>query len=1080
MKSLPFSQIPIPQDTDSSGWGDSIGGLTSEDDGFFYQLDIALNRLFADPTNYESSALKIQQILNQGASGAEYTQIYNLAQFIIKSLFSSDGSINIVDSGNAIDITSDGGLPSFTVDDAGKKLVVNQTGDDTEWVASTTTSGFVDRDTVDLSFDDGTRTLTLTATAADYSYIYNGGVEETKTTDSIQISDVSGLHGVYYNNTTGVLEAVPPGVERIDIINKMEVDIPVSYIQWNSTEQMGKFVTDVKKGRGMGGTVWAKNAYDRSLYVLQGCVYNNDPSDGGTTTPPSNLDTSAQFGIDDGWVLWTDGKYNTPQRNVGDDWEVYYKDGSDIASVVKTDFAVLNDTDFATTTSGAVVYNNDGVPTRVNDNDYVWYLVAVSNDVSTSRRLVSFMGQNQYTTLNNARDGLFSEITDIESSFSIRQEFSSIYAILYQTNDSWVNTAKARIVDFYVITSTGDPLPVGGGSNPFNPANSFFVAEGGTTYQTPQSALDAAGSVATVDNYQSVYVFAGTYAGDVSIPEYVNLIGFDPSKCIINGTCLLDHQGTTQDVEIRGIRFKPSTVTDNENIVRITSDGSLTFIDNIIEVENYGDIGFTGIKIEGNATLKARDNQITTLKTTSDNGGRDIYGIRADNISNVNDITVQNAFTISHTSADINDNFYGVYVGGASPTHFSNFLFLANLTNASYSGNIKVISYPSDTTTKTFGDLTVRVNDAGVGNLDVIDIDSTSGLFQGSNLNLEYNGGGTAVIANVNTGAELHASSYCATGFTSINIGSGYFHAFGLFNDILNSSVDVEVDGEIEADKLTITNNVSHIETYVDANVAQLYLGGSNIDSDHFLISYGTTATGSEGKFGYKNNFLNGSHSWFTNDAGTESEKMTLLANGELMVANDITQKGTTLDNTYSPIAVEIPKGSATSANVIKFLSIETTADILNGSVTSGFYGKINLLMDYWNSQNIGYTPLKSEVATSLGIQYLDANSFNIVNYTSNVGGSGIQARVTITNSQITNGGTKATRSYGLYGTGIDIQYNKTSDSIIKFEFGVLVQNTLDWDIEPTFKVTNIQKFDSTIVDYTQSATSNVDWDDIV
>jgi len=343
-------------------------------------------------------------------------------------------------------------MPSSLTGKARQKLVVNDAEDGYELVSSTTVQGFDDKTAQTLSFNDGTRELTLTPVLTEYSVTVATGEKFTfNTPQTIQITNTSGLHLIWYD-ANGVLQS-QAGLNAQQIYDTLVPNIAVAVVEWGITDARSNFVTEILKGRDMNNTTWIKNAFDNQIAVLSGHTLSNDPSNGGTVTPSGNDDTSAQFAIGEGYSIWTDGKWQSLSRAVGADWNVYYKTSSDLRHLLKTAFPVLTDIDVGVGATGRLVRADGATPVVVTSGDFVWYFVGISNDITTPKRLVSFMGINEYGTLGAAQASLQDEVASVERAFAIRQEFAVIYGAIYETSNSYANAVKARIRDLQIIQS---------------------------------------------------------------------------------------------------------------------------------------------------------------------------------------------------------------------------------------------------------------------------------------------------------------------------------------------------------------------------------------------------------------------------------------------------------------------------------------------------------------------------------------------------------------------------------------------------------------------------------------------------
>lgn len=368
--------------------------------------------------------------------------------------------LEVVPPGNVTSSTDLDDMPPSFTGEAGKKLVVKQDETGYELIAASTIQGFNDKEAQVLTFVDNTRTLYIDPVAADFKITNKSGVEYIKTQETIQITDTEGLHMIYYDIAGALQVSVNPNRSLIYDLSKE--NIVVSFVFWSVQDSRNSFVTEVLKGRDMNNTTFTKNFFDKEIYPITGITQFSDPSNGGTVIESGDLDEHAQFGIAEGKTIWTDSQYHSPIRSVGADWNVYYLDNNKLRYFTKPAFAILNDTDLAIDVTGRVLYNNGSSPLPVPSSNHVWYFVGVSNDINQNeKRLVSFMGQNQYGSRTSARNNIENEIATVEDSFGIRQEFKLIYAVLYQTHtSSYTNTVKARIVDFQAIRDSSGGQPV--------------------------------------------------------------------------------------------------------------------------------------------------------------------------------------------------------------------------------------------------------------------------------------------------------------------------------------------------------------------------------------------------------------------------------------------------------------------------------------------------------------------------------------------------------------------------------------------------------------------------------------------
>jgi hypothetical protein len=108
-----------------------------------------------------------------------------------------------------------------------------------------------------------------------------------------------------------------------------------------------------------------------------------------------------------------------------------------------------------TTGTGRLAYNSFSTPnwglTEVTNGNYVLYHIFATNAYAAGDRMISIMGQAQYTSIANARTGANNELNSLVLSGLPTPEFLAVGTIIYQTNNTYVNTWKARVV----LTDTG-------------------------------------------------------------------------------------------------------------------------------------------------------------------------------------------------------------------------------------------------------------------------------------------------------------------------------------------------------------------------------------------------------------------------------------------------------------------------------------------------------------------------------------------------------------------------------------------------------------------------------------------------
>lgn len=297
-------------------------------------------------------------------------------------------------------------------------------------------SSYLQGEHTTLSFNDGTRTLSIAPVGADFR-IYQGGIKYILNgTQQIVISNVEGIHLVYFD--AGLLyEIVNPTTSQISNILRNKVS--VSVIAWNATNNTSTYVSNERH------TIYMSSAVHAYLHTTRGTQYTGDgltPTD--VIIGNGSLDSHAQFGIDSGSIADEDIITTTPTISSTTGLPIYYRIGTNWRRSVRTGYSFLNDG-----TSGLVQYNKNtaGVWSllTMTNNYYSCIHVYATNDIG-SNKVVAIMGVNEYSSESAAEAAISAEVLSIKSSGFIFAEAKHIATFIIQTKSSFSNTVKAAFV----------------------------------------------------------------------------------------------------------------------------------------------------------------------------------------------------------------------------------------------------------------------------------------------------------------------------------------------------------------------------------------------------------------------------------------------------------------------------------------------------------------------------------------------------------------------------------------------------------------------------------------------------------
>lgn len=303
-------------------------------------------------------------------------------------------------------------------------------------------NGFTDRDTSTISFDDATRTLTISPTGTDFEY-FIGGRRVTSTGATVTIPDVTGMYMAYFD-TDDTLKADTTTTVHELILNKALV----AAIYWNSTQGKAIYFGEERHGRIMSA---AAHLY---LHTVNGCVYLSGLGVSDLSVDGSGAsDSDAQFSVDSGDVADEDIHVTSPQKLVSEGLPIFYMEGSgEWKSETNTGFSVLT---YDRTPNTRLAWNewtgSAWQVSEVTNGDFVLCHIFATTD--TLSGTVAIMGQNEYASAKDAREGANTEIHSLVLDEILFPEVRPVATIIFQTRDNYTNSVQARVVS----TDTGAP-----------------------------------------------------------------------------------------------------------------------------------------------------------------------------------------------------------------------------------------------------------------------------------------------------------------------------------------------------------------------------------------------------------------------------------------------------------------------------------------------------------------------------------------------------------------------------------------------------------------------------------------------
>jgi len=296
-------------------------------------------------------------------------------------------------------------------------------------------NGFEDKSESVISVDEATRTFTIAPSGASFVFFSNGKRYEKTAPDTLVWPDAEGSHFIYYD-ATGTLVSTQTFVDEI-----ITTFAFVSYVYWNATDNEVITFAEERHGNTMDS---ATHLYNHNT---TGARYSSGLQVGSLLPDESgDEDIHAQFSVTSGVYYDEDLKLTAPTEVVGATNIVHlYKSGPEDNFVWRK----LPSNGFLVPTNpgGLAWYNQNNAGTwqltEVSNNDFVLAHLFATNDVNNPYFLI--MGEETYTTRNNAREGADVELFKITLDGLFTLEYVAVATFILQTSSGYANTVSSRL-----------------------------------------------------------------------------------------------------------------------------------------------------------------------------------------------------------------------------------------------------------------------------------------------------------------------------------------------------------------------------------------------------------------------------------------------------------------------------------------------------------------------------------------------------------------------------------------------------------------------------------------------------------
>lgn len=296
--------------------------------------------------------------------------------------------------------------------------------------------GFLNRTSSVLTWDNGTRTLSISPAGTYFNYFIGGVTVKITSAKTVQVPNTSTLSYIYFDDAAGTLVSTSSYTSqqlRALIINK-----PLVAAVYYNTAGTTVYYADERHGIQMPGQSHAHDHFVDGFRLLSGGALGNITAD---QTGASN--THAQFGVTGGLGVDEDLDHTLNEVLSTTGCKIWYKLGT-LGKWVSTTNAGYS---FLVSGTPLLYYNEWTGATwqlsEVTNNQFSLVHIFATNNVDT--QYISILGQADYNTLTNARLGAATDISNLVYQGLPDHEYLPLGTIILQTSNTYGNTPKVRV-----------------------------------------------------------------------------------------------------------------------------------------------------------------------------------------------------------------------------------------------------------------------------------------------------------------------------------------------------------------------------------------------------------------------------------------------------------------------------------------------------------------------------------------------------------------------------------------------------------------------------------------------------------
>jgi len=304
--------------------------------------------------------------------------------------------------------------------------------------------GFPNRTDTTISFDNGTRRLTIAPVGASFTYRLADGQHTIVGSKNVQITNTEGSHFVYYDSDE-TLKSTTTWVDDLILVRAL-----VSIIRWDTTNGKALYVAD-ERHLNMDPETHLHFHATLGALLKEGLALQDITADGNGGDA-----AHAEFSVQDGVIKDEDIEFDIVDDDPQDlsfpaQIPIYYRDGAGGKWRVKDADnypLIYSDGVIFTGANGRCAYNLDTAGTwsleEVPNNKFV--LVHYYGTNNTLAPVIGIQGQTYYATKALAQHGATVEIFQLQLDGLPVEEFVALGTVVWKTRTAYANVPKVIIV----------------------------------------------------------------------------------------------------------------------------------------------------------------------------------------------------------------------------------------------------------------------------------------------------------------------------------------------------------------------------------------------------------------------------------------------------------------------------------------------------------------------------------------------------------------------------------------------------------------------------------------------------------